>query len=125
MFSQLSGNGLISYYLSKILNLLGYTDPFFQNKINGIYATTNWFEAMFAAFMVDRLGRRPMFLTSNSGMVITFGLWIAFTAMNIKTGKGSWGIGAIVMIFLHTLVYNIVWYGPHSFQEELETDQPV
>ena len=115
MFSQLSGNGLISYYLSKILNLLGYTDPFFQNKINGIYATTSWFEAMFAAFMVDRLGRRPMFLTSNTGMVITFALWIAFTAMNINTENGNWGIGAIVMIFLHTFVYNIVWYGPYSF----------
>lgn len=125
MFSQLSGNGLISYYLSKILNLLGYTDPSFQNKINGIYATTGWVEAMFAAFMVDRIGRRPLFLTSNSAMIVTFGLWIAFTAMNINTEKGSWGIGAIVMIFLHTLVYNIAWYEPCSFVKVLETDYPL
>jgi hypothetical protein len=95
---------------SKILDLLGYTDPFFQNKINGIYAVTNWFEAMGAAFMVDFVGRRPLFLASNVSMVITFALWIAFTAVNINTNNANFGIGAIVMMFLHTLVYNLVWY---------------
>ncbi|KAH8809347.1 hexose transporter [Xylogone sp. PMI_703] len=109
MFSQLSGNGLIGYYLNKILDLLGYTDPFFQNKINGIYAATNWVEAMVSALMVDYIGRRPLFLASNGSMVITFALWIAFTAVNINTNSAQYGVGAIVMMFLHTLVYNLVW----------------
>ena len=94
---------------SSILDLLGYTDPRFQNKINGIYATTNWVEAIFAAFMVDRIGRRPLFLTSNTSMVFTFALWIAFTAVNITRNSSTFGIGAIVMLFVHTLVYNLVW----------------
>ncbi|CAG8899634.1 unnamed protein product [Penicillium egyptiacum] len=94
---------------NSILDLLGYTDPRFQNKINGIYATTNWVEALFAAFMVDRIGRRPLFLTSNISMVFTFALWIAFTALNITRNSSEFGIGAIVMLFLHTLVYNLVW----------------
>ncbi|KAI9147075.1 Lactose permease [Paramyrothecium foliicola] len=108
LFSQLIGNGLISYYLNIILDMLGYTDPFFQNEINGIYAITSWFEAMGAAFMVDKIGRHPMFLTSNSSMIITFALWILFIALNIERTSGSIGIGAIVM-FIHTLAYNLVW----------------
>jgi hypothetical protein len=94
---------------SKILDLLGYTDPFFQNKINGIYAATNWVEATSAAFLVDYLGRRPMFLASNSSMVVTFGLWIAFTAVTIQSNSPRFGTGALVMMFLHTLAYNLVW----------------
>lgn len=94
---------------SSILDLLGYTDSRFQNKINGIYATTNWVEAMFAAFMVDRIGRRPLFLTSNISMVVTFALWIVFTALNITRNSSNFGIGAIIMLFFHTLVYNLVW----------------
>jgi hypothetical protein len=50
-----------------------------------------------------------MFLTSNSSMVVTFGLWIAFTALNIERNSARFGVGAIVMMFLHTLAYNLVW----------------
>jgi hypothetical protein len=64
---------------------------------------------MSAALMVDYFGRRPMFLTSNSSMVVTFGLWIAFTALNIERNSAGFGVGAIVMMFLHTLAYNLVW----------------
>lgn len=35
-FSQWSGNGLVSYYLSKVLDSIGITDPGTQNLINGI-----------------------------------------------------------------------------------------
>lgn len=63
---------------------------------------------MGSAFLVDYVGRRPLFLVSNSSMVVTFALWILFTALNIN-GKVNMGIGAIVMMFLHTLVYNFVW----------------
>jgi hypothetical protein len=34
-FSQWSGNGIVSYYLNKALNGIGYTDPNTQDIING------------------------------------------------------------------------------------------
>ncbi|KIM92559.1 hypothetical protein OIDMADRAFT_107106 [Oidiodendron maius Zn] len=109
LFSQLSGTGLVSYYLGKVLNDIGITDPTFQNKINGIYAVTNWVEASGAAFLVDRFGRRPLFLLSNSVMVCTFAIWIALTAIQNRTGSASIGSGVICMIFFHSFFYNIVW----------------
>ena len=97
LFPQLCGTGLTGYYLSKILDDAGITDPQFQNRLNGIIAVTNWIEAIFFAFMVDRLGRRPLFLTSNSGMCCTFAIWIALTAIQTKTGSASQGKGIICM----------------------------
>lgn len=108
-FAQLSGTGLIGYYLSKILTDAGITNPHFQNQLNGIIATTNWFEAIFFALMVDRIGRRPLFLTSNTGMCFTFAIWIALTAVQNRTHSGSLGKGIICMIFFHNFFYNLCW----------------
>jgi MFS family permease len=100
---------LTGYYLSKILTNAGITDPEFQNKLNGIIGTTNWAEAIFFAFMVDRIGRRPLFLTSNSGMICTFATWIVLTAVQNKTGSPSLAKGIICMIFFHNFFYNLCW----------------
>ncbi|MCJ1410797.1 hypothetical protein MMC19_004883 [Ptychographa xylographoides] len=109
LFSQLSGTGLTGYYLTKILDQVGITDPQFQNKLNGIIGLTNWIEATFFAFMVDQLGRRPLFLVSNTGMLFTFMTWIILTAFQNNTGNPGDGKGVIVMIFFHNFFYNLCW----------------
>lgn len=109
LFSQLSGTGLTGYYLSKILTDVGITDPQFQNKLNGIIGITNWLEASIFALLVDRCGRRPLFLISGCGMCCTFATWIALTAEEQSTGKASIGNGVIVIIFFHNFFYNLCW----------------
>ena len=94
---------------SKILDQVGITDPQFQNKLNGIIGLTNWIEATFFAFMVDQLGRRPLFLVSNTGMLFTFMTWIILTAFQNNTGNPGDGKGVIVMIFFHNFFYNLCW----------------
>lgn len=44
-FSQWSGNGLVSYYLNKVFDSIGITDPTIQLLINGILAI--WVGASF------------------------------------------------------------------------------
>jgi len=109
LFSQLSGTGLTGYYLTKVLDDVGITNPEFQNRLNGIIAITNWIEASIFALLVDKVGRRPLFLTSNSGMICTFATWIALTAVQNKTQAPGPGKGVIVMIFLHNFFYNLCW----------------
>lgn len=64
----------------------------------------------FWALMVDRVGRRPLFLIASSGMCCTFAIWIALTAQQLmhpeKTGFGK---GVIAMIFFHNFFYNFAW----------------
>jgi hypothetical protein len=94
---------------SKILTDIGITDPQFQNRLNGIIGTTNWIEASIFALLVDRVGRRPLFLTSVSGMCCTFAIWIALTAIQNSTGAVGPGKGVIVIIFFHNFFYNLCW----------------
>lgn len=110
VFSQWSGTSLTGYYLSNILKGIGITDPWYSNRLNGFILMVNMFEAWFWAFMVDRVGRRPLFLISAGGMVCTFTIWTALTARQLDTGSVSLGKGIIAMIFFHNFFYNFAWY---------------
>jgi len=70
----------------------------------------NMFEAWFWALMVDRVGRRPLFITAASGMCVTFSIWIALTAKNLATHEVSYGQGVVAIIFFHSFFYNFAWY---------------
>jgi hypothetical protein len=92
------------------LTNIGITDPQFQNKLNGIIGITNWIEASIFALLVDRVGRRPLFLISSSGMCCTFATWIALTAIQNETQKSGPGKGVIAIIFFHNFFYNLCWW---------------
>jgi len=81
LFSQWSGNGLISYYLSIVLKGVGVTPANVQGQINGSLQAFNFVVAIAASLLVERLGRRTLFLTSNTGMLIVFVLWTAMSAL--------------------------------------------
>lgn len=63
-FAQWSGNGVVSYYLSIILNSVGITSVDDQTLISACLQIWNLIWAVTAAMLVDRLGRRVLFMTS-------------------------------------------------------------
>lgn len=71
-FSQCSGNGLVSYYLHDILNSVGVTSAYQQCLLNGGLQLWSFFVAIGMALTVDKVGRRPLFLTAGIGMLTTF-----------------------------------------------------
>jgi sugar porter (SP) family MFS transporter len=111
LFSQWSGNGLVSYYISGVLTTIGITDPDMQLKINGCLNIWNCLVATTMCFFVDRFGRRPLFLVSTAGMCMCFVIWTIlserFEATHVK-GNGS---GVVAMIFLYYTFYNLAWSG--------------
>jgi len=108
-FSQWSGNGLVSYYLTKVLDSIGITDPGTQNLINGILQIYNFIVAVTAGLLCDRVGRRTLFLASNIGMLL---FWICQTitlARYTITGNKSAGNAVIGFIFLFYGAYDLAY----------------
>jgi len=108
-FTQWSGNGLTSYYLSKILNQVGVTSTQKQLQINGGKEVQSLFVANFGGLITDRLNRRTQFIISTAGMAIAYGCLTGFTgAYNINPSSGV-GIGAVAFIFIYGVTYSIAW----------------
>ncbi|GJJ09213.1 hypothetical protein Clacol_003435 [Clathrus columnatus] len=61
-----SGNGLLSYYLSQVLNFIGITNSRNQLLINGCLNIFNFGCAVAAGLLCDKLGRRKLFISSTS-----------------------------------------------------------
>ncbi|KAL1617408.1 hypothetical protein SLS56_010986 [Neofusicoccum ribis] len=116
-FSQWSGNGLVSYYLTLILDSIGYKSEASQTLINALLQIWNLVWGIAFALIVNRFGRRVLFLTSTIGILLVYIVWTALEATYEKetdlTGAGSHGVakGVLAMIFLYSFFFSIGW-GP-------------
>ncbi|KAJ0310556.1 hypothetical protein COL516b_002367 [Colletotrichum fioriniae] len=108
-FAQWNGIGVVSYYLTLVLNTVGITDTFTQTLINGLLQIFNFAAALSAAFLVDRLGRRTLFLWSGAGMLVSYIVWTACSAVNTDTGSKSAGIVVVVCLFTFYFHYDIAY----------------
>lgn len=111
LFSQWSGNGLASYYLNLVLNDIGVTNSNTQLVINGCLQIMNFIVAIGQCFIVDRVGRRTLFLVSTSGMLVAFIVWTACAGEFAKTGVQAQGNTVIAMIYIYYIFYNLAWSG--------------
>lgn len=106
---QLSGNGLVSYYLNKVLNSIGITGSKEQLQINCSLMVYNLVLASIICLNSNRFGRRTMFLASTFGMLATFIPWTVLSAYNQKHNFANKSLsnGVLAMIFLYYLAYNV------------------
>lgn len=106
LFSQWSGNGLISYYLNLILNSIGITDPNQQLLINGGITTFSLVTNLFFSFFVDKWGRRPIYMISTVGTLVSWVIWTILAERYTATKQLAYGKGNLAFIFIYTLFYN-------------------
>ncbi|KAG8717733.1 hypothetical protein FRC08_006793 [Ceratobasidium sp. 394] len=109
LFSQLSGNGLISYYLERVLNGIGIVSSRDQTLINACLAVWNFGFAVAASMAVDKVGRRNLFLTSNLGMFIGFAILTTCAGIYQTTGRERAGHGVLAMVFVYQAAYAIAY----------------
>lgn len=108
LFSQWSGNGLVSYYLSKVLQTVGITNKRTQNEINLALSCWNLITGVTGAFLAHRLPRRVQYLISYTGMTILFACWTAASAVYAEN-KNHQAAGAVVgIIFIYYAFYNLM-----------------
>jgi hypothetical protein len=110
-FSQWSGNGLVSYYMSDVLQDAGVASKKLRLEINGILNIVNFITALTMCFFIDKLGRRPLFLFATGGMCASFVVWTICVVEFKKTGIHAVGYLEVGFIFLYYAFYNCSWSG--------------
>ena len=81
IFSQWSGSGLVSYYLTLVLKGIGITSTGHQTLINGILQVWGFAISILGSSLVDRAGRRTLVLASIGGMLVCFVIWTVCSAV--------------------------------------------
>jgi MFS family permease len=120
-FSQWSGNGLVSYYLNLVLNGVGIKSTAQQTLFNGILQVYNYATSILGAVLVDRAGRRTLFLVSTGGMCLSYVVWTVCSAVYSKSAgnldSAGTPITANVAAGHAVLAFIFIYYGglSHSF----------
>ncbi|KAM0720702.1 hypothetical protein Q7P37_004839 [Cladosporium fusiforme] len=107
IFTQWSGNGVVSYYLALVLDTVGVRGVTEQTLISAFLNVWNLFFSVAAAFSVDRLGRRPLFLASAAIMLVGFVIVTALSGSFAESGNGATGIAVIPFLFIFFAGYDI------------------
>ncbi|OTB07291.1 hypothetical protein M426DRAFT_268600 [Hypoxylon sp. CI-4A] len=109
IFTQWSGNGLLSFYRMKILNLVGITDNRTVQKI--ILSNTCWglIAAVPIAMIAPLFRRRVMFLTCTIGTAVVYTVWTVASARFAIENSTTAAIPVLVFIFVYSPFYNIGW----------------
>lgn len=124
LFTQMSGNTLLSYYQNLLYIMMGYTTTYAKTRINLANACWSLITASIAAFVVARFKRRFMFMLSSATMLLVFiSMTISFeqlrAAKNAKTTNKAAGVAALFFYFAYSPCYNIgnnaLTYSKHFF----------
>jgi hypothetical protein len=112
LFTQMSGNTLLSYYQNLLYTMMGYTSTYAKTRINLANACWSLLNACIAAFVVARFRRRVMFMISSSCMCLCFtAMTVAFYNLKVaevaKTTNSAAGIAALFFYFAYSPCYNI------------------
>lgn len=104
---NLSGNGLVSYNLSRILDNIVIISQKTQTIINGILSIVSFFSFMVASWATGWVRRRIQFLTS---VLVMFSSFLSVTIANARFSQdeSNKGVGGVVIFFVFTLCVAII-----------------
>ncbi|TLS20827.1 uncharacterized protein PpBr36_10681 [Pyricularia pennisetigena] len=112
LFTQMSGNTLLSYYSSLLYDLMGYTETSVKTRINMADKCWGLINAVTLALIVVRFPRRRMYMLSAGSMLCAFtGMTVCFYHLRQATNAGvknsSAGIAALFFFFAYGPCYNM------------------
>jgi hypothetical protein len=112
LFTQMSGNTLLSYYSSLLFNMMNYTSTYAKTRINIANNCWNLITGVLIAIYVTRFRRRWMFMLSSTSMLLVFiGMTVSFQRLSVadsaNTTNNSASIAALFFYFAYSPCYNI------------------
>lgn len=106
-FSQWSGNGLISYYLTYVMDAVGITSAQTQLGVNAGMNTLNLVVNIGLSFVADKWGRRPLYLASTIGTFVTWVPWTIISARDDISPNKALGYAFVLFTYLYSIAYGI------------------
>ncbi|KAF1350608.1 hexose transporter-like protein [Lizonia empirigonia] len=112
LFTQMSGNTLLSYYQNLLFQLIGYTSTYAKTRINIANQCWSLLSALIIAVVVTRFRRRWMFMLSAGSMMLVFmSMTICFQRLGEAkandTVNKSAQYAALFFYFAYSPCYNI------------------
>ncbi|KAL0578632.1 hypothetical protein V5O48_003375 [Marasmius crinis-equi] len=105
-FGQLSGNGLITYFLPILLKNAGITSQQRQQQLNFVNSVTSYLGALAGSFTVDRFGRRKNLFW---GTVAITCILAIVTGLLSAEGDAARSNAGVTFIFLFMVVFSFGW----------------
>jgi sugar porter (SP) family MFS transporter len=112
LFTQWSGNTLISYYLGDLLKMIGFTDSTYIQKVNVSIACWSLFCGVTVSLLVTKIRRRIMYLTCTISLLCCYVAWTvsmqkAQTAKEAGTPNNAANIAVLFFIYAYSPCYNM------------------
>ena len=107
LFTQWSGNTLISYYLDDILTSIGYDSSTFKGKLNVGLTCWQLVNATTISLLVRRFKRRSMYLTCTISLLCVYVAWTIAQERYLATESAAVGSFVIFLLFAYSPCYNI------------------
>jgi sugar porter (SP) family MFS transporter len=112
LFTQWSGNTLISYYLGDLLKMIGFEDAKYVQKINVSIACWSLVCGVTVSLLVTKIRRRVMYLACTISLLCCYIAWTvsmerAQTAAQAGTPNNSANIATLFFIYAYSPCYNM------------------
>ena len=111
IFSQWSGNAIISNYASKLYDSAGITDSTQKLGLSAGQTCMSLIVSLSMAMLVDKFGRRPMFLAATGGMFCTFIFWTLTAALYEEKNAPGANYAMLFFIWIFSVFYSLAWSG--------------
>ncbi|KAK0708054.1 general substrate transporter [Lasiosphaeris hirsuta] len=118
LFTQWSGNTLISYYLGDLLALIGFSDSTYIQKINVSIACWSLFCGVTVSLLVVKIRRRVMYMACTISLLLCYIAWTVsmeraqtaadlFKAGLAATPNKAANIATLFFIYAYSPCYNM------------------
>lgn len=112
VISQYSGNALFSNYSNLIYESAGVRNQTQKIALDAGQNVLKLVVAVVSAMFIDKVGRRPLFLSATAGMLVMFIGWTIIGARFDETGDvRTTGYPQIAFIWGFNIAYSVAWSG--------------
>ncbi|KAI6383080.1 hypothetical protein MCOR25_000268 [Pyricularia grisea] len=111
LFSQWSGNAIISNYSAILYENAGITDSTARLGLSAGNSMLAVVVSITCAMLVDRFGRRPIFLIATGGMLGTLIIWCLSCGLYEEHRTAGSDMALVFFIWLFGVFYAIAWSG--------------